>query len=289
MASFYLQREQPERARLLEQLQGLSVNMLKATNAAMAVRSPQTKLSLVDLAGGCLAFSGSDVPLTRAAGIGTAGPVSEHDIDGIESFYRSRNSEIRIVVSERTNSHLPEMLRSRGYRSHDFMQNWWLALDRRTAPTLSDHIEVFRADLSQAETWVRTVAAGFAEEQAPINEAEIPARALDTFFCLGFAHGAQAFFARHNGVIAGGGVLHITGETASIRTTSCRIEHRNKGVQRALLAFRLATAAQAGCRFAFSSTDQPGPSSRNLQRFGFHTLSTSFTMSLPNVNERRAA
>ena len=49
-------------------------------------------------------------------------------------------------------------------------------------------------------------------------------------------------------------------------------------VQGALLAFRLDAAIKAGCRFAFSSTDKPGPSSRNLKRFGFRALSTSFTM-----------
>ena len=289
MASFYLQREHPERGRLLEQLQGLSVDMLKATTAAMAVRSPKTKLSLTELAGGCLAFSGADVPLTRAIGVGTAGPVSERDVDGVESFYRSRNSEIHIVVSERTNSRLSEILRSRGYKSHDFMQNWWLALDRRTVPALSQRIEIVPADLNHAETWARTVAAGFAEEQAPIDEMAIPIRMIDTFYCLGFASAAQPFFAKYDGLIVGGGVLHITGETASIRTSSCRFEYRNKGVQRALLAARLSTAARSGCRFAFSSTDKPGASSHNLQKFGFNTLSTSFTMSLPNDSECLAA
>jgi hypothetical protein len=158
------------------------------------------------------------------------------------------------------------------------MQNWWLPLDRKAALTGSEDIEIVSADLNQADEWARTVAAGFEEEDSPVDEARIPQRELDTFYCLGFADGAQPFFAKYKGAIVGGGVLHVTGETAFIRTTSCRIEHRNKGVQRALLAFRLHTAVTAGCRFAFSSTDKPGPSSRNLRRFGFNTLSTSFTM-----------
>jgi hypothetical protein len=225
----------PERGLLLEQLQGLSVTMLKAVTNAMAVRSPETKLSLAELAGGCLAFSGTDVPLTRAIGVGTAGPVSIDELDAVESFYRSRNSAVRIVVSERTDTRLREILRSRGYNSDDFMQNWWLPLQKTTTPTLSPDIEVVPAGLSQADAWVRSVAAGFAEQESPVNEAEIPARALDTFYCLGFADGAQAFFAKRKGEILGGGVLHVTGEIASLRTTSCRLEHRNKGVQTALL------------------------------------------------------
>ena len=278
MDSLYSRCEAPRRGLLLEHFQELSVTMLKAATTAMAVRSPETELSIVELAGGCLAFSGADVPLTRAIGIGTAGLIDEDCIATVERFYKSRNSPVRIAISERTDSSLPEILNARGYESDAFMQNWWLPLDGKAALTGSEDIEIVSADLNQADEWARTVAAGFEEEDSPVDEARIPQRELDTFYCLGFADGAQPFFAKYKGAIVGGGVLHVTGETAFIRTTSCRIEHRNKGVQRALLAFRLHTAVTAGCRFAFSSTDKPGPSSRNLRRFGFNTLSTSFTM-----------
>ena len=282
MSNSYPRCDFPKRGLLLERLQELSVTMLRAATTAMAVRSPQTGLSLADLAGGCLAFSGTDVPLSRAVGVGTAGSVAEDQVKTMESFFKSRNSAVRVVISERTDPRLSAMLNKRGYESGDFMQNLWLPLERKAGITASEDIEIVPAVLNQADLWVRTVAAGFEEEDSRVDEARIPRRALDTFYCLGFADGAQPFFAKHKGVIAGGGVLHVTGETASIRTTSCRIEHRNKGVQRALLAFRLNAAARAGCRFVFSSTDKPGPSSRNLQRFGFDTLSTSFTMSLPH-------
>ncbi len=272
--------DNPKRELLLEHLQNLSVTMLKASTSAMAVRSPETKLSLAELAGGCLAFSGPDVPLTRAVGVGTAGAVARDELDKVESFYQSRSAAVRVVISERTNACVPEMLRARGYQSDDFMQNWWLPLDRRETPSLSKNIEVIPAGAGQSEEWVRTVAAGFSEVDAPVDESKLPQRMLDTFYCLGYADGAQPYFAMLNGAIAGAGVLHISGETASIRTTSCRIEHRNHGVQRALLAYRLDAAAWAGCRFAFSSSDQPGPSSSNLRRFGFNALSTCFTMSL---------
>jgi hypothetical protein len=273
------QRQAPPRACLLQQLQALSVTMLKATTTAMAVRSPRTALSLEELAGGCLAFCGPDIPLTRAIGVGTAGSVREAEIAGVESFFRSRNSAVRIVISERTDPWLPAILKKRGYQAADYLQNWWLPLERKALVKVSDDIEIVPAGLKQADLWVRTVAAGFQEKDSPVDEARIQRRTLDTFYCLGFADGAQRFFAKYKGVIAGGGVLHVFGETASIRTTSCRIEHRNKGVQRALLAFRLEAAIKAGCRFAFSSTDNLGPSSHNLRRFGFTALSNSFTMS----------
>lgn len=185
--------EAPQRGLLLENLQDLSVSMLKAATTAMAVRSPQTELSVAEWAGGCLAFSGADVPLTRAIGVGTKGPVSEDDVAGIEAFYTSRNSPVRLVISERTDSSLPQLLKARGYESGAFMQNWWFPLNRKPAFAESPDIEIVPADPEQADLWARTVAAGFEEEDAPVDEARIPLRMLDTFYCLGFADGAQPF------------------------------------------------------------------------------------------------
>jgi hypothetical protein len=282
MASSYEECELTKRGVLLERLQELSISMLKATTNAMAVRSPMTELSLKEHTGGCLAFSGPDVPLTRAVGVGTKGPMGENELKSVEAFYQFRNAPVRVVISERTDASLAGMLKTRGYESGSHMQNWWLPLEGQAEFRESESIEVVPAGLDHSEEWVRIVAAGFEEEDSPVEETKIARRTLDTFYCLGFADGAQPFFAKYKGAIVGGGVLHITGEAASIRTTSCRIQYRNTGVQSALLAFRLNAAARAGCRFAFSSTDQPGASSRNLQRFGFSALSTSFTMSLPH-------
>src|ERR1700730_8206462 len=126
MPSLNSQCEVPKRDLLLEHLQELSITMLKAATNAMGVRSPQTELSVARLAGGCLAFSGTDVPLTRAIGVGTAGEIGKDDVLEVEAFYRSRNSPIRLVMSERTDSALPLMLNARGYESGTLMQNWWL-------------------------------------------------------------------------------------------------------------------------------------------------------------------
>ena len=266
---------------LLEKVQDTSIAMLRTATAAMAVRRPEVGACAADMAGACVGYSGADVPLTCAIGVGTSGAVETKDIAAIEAFYESRQSPIRIAISGRTHSGVNGLLASRGYKAGVPMENWWRPLADMPAKAIPDNIQVQPATLDDAEVWVRTVAAGFQESDAPVDDSTLPPRMLDTFYCFGFAHGAQPFLVRRNGVAAGGGVLHINGDTAHLRTTSCRFVHRRNGVQNALLNVRLQWALKAGCRFVFSSTAGIGASARNLQRFGLQPLSISFLMSKP--------
>jgi hypothetical protein len=266
---------------LLEKVQSASIAMLRAATLAMDVRRPEIGACATDLAGACVAYSGSNVPLTCAIGVGTSSPVDGEDIGAIETFYDSLNSPVRIAISGRTHVGVNSLLASRGYKAGAPMENWWMPLADVPAKPIPDDIEVVPATLDDAEVWVRTVAAGFQETDGPVDEFKLPGALLDTFYCFGFADGARPFLARRNGEVAGGGVFHVNGDTAHLRTTSCRFVHRRNGVQNALLNVRLQWALKAGCRFVFSSTAGIGASARNLQRFGLQPLSISFLMSKP--------
>jgi hypothetical protein len=266
---------------LLEKVQNTSIAMLRTATAAMSFRRPEVGACSADLAGACVAYSGPDVPLTCAIGVGTSNAVEAKDIAAIEAFYNSRKSPVRIAISGRTREGVNSLLASRGYKAGVPMENWWRPLADIPDKSVPDNIQVQPATLGDAEVWVRTVAAGFQESDAPVDDSKLPAKLLDTFYCFGFADGAQPFLVRRNGEVAGGGVLHINGDTAHLRTTSCRFAHRRNGVQTALLSVRLQWALKSGCRFVFSSTAGIGASARNLERFGLQPLSISFLMSRP--------
>jgi len=264
---------------LLEKVQHASIAMLRTATAAMSSRRPEVGACWADLAGACVAYSGPDVPLTCAIGVGTASAVDAKDIAAIEDFYDSRKSPVRIAISGRTHDGVNSLLASRGYKAGAPMENWWRPLADIPGKSVPDNIQVQPATIQDAEVWVRTVAAGFQESDTPVDDSSLPPRLLDTFYCFGFADGARPFLVRRNGEVAGGGVLHINGDTAHLRTTSCRFAHRRNGVQTALLDVRLQCALKAGCRFVFSSTAGIGASARNLERFGLVPLSISFLMS----------
>jgi hypothetical protein len=266
---------------LLEKVQNASIAMLRAATATMGIRRPEVGACLTDLAGACVAYNGSDVPLTCAIGVGTSNAADTTDIEAIEAFYGARKSPVRITISGRTRERVNSLLTGRGYKAGMPMENWWRPLADLPDKSVPDNIQVMPATIDDADEWVRTVAAGFQESDALVDDSKLPGRLLDTFYCFGFADGARPFLARRNGEVAGGGVLHINGETAHLRTTSCRFVHRCNGVQTALLNARLQWALKAGCRFVFSSTAGIGASARNLERFGLQPLSISFLMSRP--------
>ena len=269
---------QPTRAELLQELQTMSVTMLRAATAAMAVRNRSEKTCISEIAGGYAGYSGREVPLTRAIGIGTAGKIGPDELLEVEGFFKSRKSPVCITMSERTHPDVQTMLTSRNYKSSGFMENWWLPTASVALRESSSDLEVTTVRSSEIEDWVRTVATGFEEATSTINAQSLTKSHLDTFYCLGFADGAHAFLARVDGQVAGGGVLHVRGRTAYLRSTSCRFKYRRRGVQAALMRARLKLAVEKECSLVFSSTETRGVSARNLGRFGFNPFSVSFQM-----------
>src|SRR5580692_11651435 len=186
---------------LLEKVQHASTTMLRAATVATALLRPKVGACLVDLAGACVAYNGSDVPLTCAIGVGTSNAAETTDI---EAFYSSRKSPVRITISGRTHNGVNSLLASRGYKAGTPMENWWRPLADIPAKSVPDGIEVMPATIDEADVWVRSVAAGFEESDAAIDDSHLPSRLLDTFYCFGFADGARPFLARRNGQVAGG-------------------------------------------------------------------------------------
>lgn len=70
-------------------------------------------------------------------------------------------------------------------------------------------------------------------------------------------------------MLAGTAGLHVDAATAHFFADSTLPEHRGRGVQRALIAARLALARDAGCDLAFAATAAGSASQRSYERAGF--------------------
>jgi GNAT superfamily N-acetyltransferase len=87
------------------------------------------------------------------------------------------------------------------------------------------------------------------------------------------------FLAEINGQVAGGGVLTMHENIASLGGASTLPAFRNRGAQTALLRARLAFAAEHGCEVAMVTTLPGSTSHRNVERQGFRVVYTRSKLS----------
>jgi GNAT superfamily N-acetyltransferase len=87
------------------------------------------------------------------------------------------------------------------------------------------------------------------------------------------AHTA-CYLAWIDGEAAGAATMSVQGGLAELFGASTRPLFRNRGVQTALLASRLAEAQRQGCDLATTHTEPGSASQRNVERLGFRLAYT---------------
>ena len=254
-----------------------AVEAASIENAVRAVqrRRPDLEVAVITIAGGRAGFLNPTMRLSRAAGLGMSGPVSREDVEALEDFYASRGADARVVVSPFAHPSLLEHLGERGFRL--------TALDsvlvRRLTPadlaaSGSPGVSVHRA--TDAAAWVRLSLTGFAPEGSDPDMARAP------YYEAGFNSPGSVFLtAEVDGVAAGGGALLVADGIAYFFAASTLPAYRGRGVQTALLAARLALAAEAGCDLGYMMTDAGSGSQRNFERAGFTTAYSQASLVKP--------
>jgi GNAT superfamily N-acetyltransferase len=241
----------------------------EATNArGCTVSAPDT--AFLDVAGGCAIFVGADSPLTQAVGIGLNGPVSEADVDGLEAFFRTRNSKISIDFCPLADPGLLEMLGQRGYRATEFNN---VLVKRLAGAGIVLAPRVRRAIAGEEDLWSHTVGRGFFE-QGELTTAE-----MDVGRAIFAMPGALCYLAvATTGEPAGGGALAVREGLATLFADSTIPAFRRQGIHRELISARLNEAIAQGCDTATASTLPGSTSQRNYECLGFEVVYTKVTM-----------
>ena len=221
------------------------------------------------IAGGFAVYCGHASPITQAVGMGLDGPVSAEEFDRLEEFYRSRNEAVRVETAPLADATFIAEFGQRGYRVTEFSNVMARQIgEYEGEPEPPDGVTIEKAGKDQIDTWVQTVAEGFAE-QFPVSQ-----ELLEVMRMFALGPKTECYLARLEGKIAGGGTLTLHDGVAGLFGASTLPMARRRGVQTALLQRRLARAAQAGSDLAVSLA-QPGSSSqRNIVREGFRVLYT---------------
>lgn len=221
------------------------------------------------IAGGFAVYCGKNSPVTQAVGMGLDGPVSAEEFDRLEEFYRSRNEAVRVETAPMADATFIGHFGERGYRVTEFSNVMARQLtEAESCPDPPEGVTVEKAGKDQIETWVQTVAEGFAD-QYPVSQ-----ELLETMKTFALGPKTECYLARVDGKIAGGGTLTLHDGVAGLFGASTLPIARKRGVQTALLQRRLARAAQAGSDLAVSLAQPGSISQRNIVRQGFRVLYT---------------
>lgn len=251
--------------------------LVSAIVARIRAARPHVGAFAEPVAGGWALFAGPGHPVNKVIGIGVDRPPAPAEMERIEAAFAAQGSETRAEVATLARAETHQALSRRGYVLHGFENVLGRRLDEAPAvENVATAIEVRAVGEADLDDWVRTVSGGFAapDESGAGGDQPLPeGDALGAMFDdINRAAGTDRYLARLEGQVAGGASMRIDGQVALLAGAATLPAFRRRGVQRALLRYRLADAARRGCRLAVVVT-QPGSTSQaNAQRQGFALL-----------------
>lgn len=260
---------------LAARIESAEAQLISAGTGAALRRNPD-RAFVTPVAGGFACFGEDGAPFNKVVGLGFGGVPSEAALDEIEGAYEVREALTQVELANLADPEIGLALTARGYRLVAFENVLGRLLKAGSSGLVAAEVDVRHSDADELDAWLDVVATGFAhpdEQGVPTHEdfpREIVERAERDFV----AAGARTYLALRDGVVAGGGGLRITDGVAQLVGAATAPEHRRRGVQSALLAARLADAAEAGCDIAVVTTAPGSKSQQNVQRQGFHLLYT---------------
>ena len=238
-------------------------SMWAAVPADLAARHG---VATLDVAGGtCLAVASQagNPMFCHAVGVGVGGAAGDADLDRIDAFYAARGARFQVSAAPSATGDLGDRLLARGFRP----ARPWMTFHRPAGVIAGPEtaLRVIEADAVAAIAFGGIVAAAFA---LPPDFAGWVARVVG-------APGWTCLLALDDDVPVGAAALVVAGDAAWFGLGATLAEHRGKGAQGALFAARSRVALAAGARHFVTETgapvggDGPGPSYRNMLRWGF--------------------
>lgn len=199
--------------------------------------------------------------LNQGLALGLASPCDDKALDALEQRLEQGGHPVVLELSPGADPGLPGLLAARGYRIRAFQQVWHRSVQLPVELPIPANTHL-QAD-PEPGLWAQVVMAGF-QDRDVLDPGETAAF-IDT---LGAA-GNQGFLAFVNGEAAGAATLGFQGEVAVLSGTSVLPRFRGRGLQKALIAARLASARQQGCPRACSASLPGTASQASLEGAGF--------------------
>jgi ribosomal protein S18 acetylase RimI-like enzyme len=265
-------------AQLAQRIERAEATLIRDAARASAVRLARAPF-VVELCGGVAACTEPGSPLCKVAGLGFGDAPSDTAWREVEREYDERDVEVVVEVSSLARPDLVREMSARGYELAGCEHVLGLELCGRE-PRGRDsaaHGAIRIDPLSTGEecAWTDTMLDGFAhpDAQGVASQERFPRDALERAITdMARAGGVLRQLARIDGSVAGGASMRVADGIAQLCGAATLPALRRRGVQRALLDWRLAEAARCGCELAVVTTQPGSKSQQNVMRLGFVLL-----------------
>jgi hypothetical protein len=252
-----------ELSRKLERTEGSANADFVETRARL---DPESGAEWIEVGGAFAMFDGVGSPLTQTFGLGIFEEATAEQLERLEWFFKDRGATVFHEVSPMADLSLLSLLGERGYRPVEVTNVMYQELN---PGSWADHpknpaVSVRTVYEDEADLWAEVAAEGWSTEHESLGE-----------FMLAFgkiaarAAGGHPFLAELGGRPVGAGGFAIYDDVCLLSGATTVPDARRQGVQNALLAARLAYAAEHECRLAMMCALPGSQSQKNAQRNGF--------------------
>lgn len=201
---------------------------------------------------------------SRVFGLGAREPVTPLLVEEIVNFYRGRQDKIRIYASPYAHPTLWPVLRKFGFSLVDWdsVLFWDLSEPLPPPPPTSYTLQPLKPNATSDEklTFARANVLGFHDTPSQ--------RAVDLTLKV-LEHPRTEFIGSWKGqeCIATAGIEYYR-DSATLITGAVLPEHRNQGIQSAMIHHRLKMAQESGSTYAAIASSPGEPSERNATKLG---------------------
>lgn len=255
--------------------------------ADMYAAAPPSLAFRSETIGGATLLIAPQLPVSyfnRVIGLGVAQPATEASLGAIiERFETAGVAEYWIHLSPAARPlTLATWLASRGFAPAP--RRTWAKFLRGTEPYVQRPSELV---VREAE-WVDSPTVA----QIVCNAFGMPDMLAPWFQALVGRPRWRFVVAERAGAVVAAGAVFIDGERAWLGIGATLEQHRKLGAQGALLAARIALAAQAGCSVLSTETgeavsNEPNPSLANIRRAGFEQVCSRMNLAPPKRGVER--
>lgn len=221
---------------------------------------------------GCASMSGAPI-FNHAFGVGLRAPTGDAELDEIQGFYDELGAAYSVAVDPAATG-LAGLLERRGFCE----TRPWMTFRRRPGGAEAPGgLRIVEAGAARAEAFGAIVAAAF----------EMPPDFAGWMAALADRPGWTALLALDGDEPLGAAALFVNGRAAWLGMGATLPEHRGRGAQGALFAERIRRAAELGLEAVLTETgapvgeEGPGPSYRNMLRYGFAEVALRHNLRSP--------